>query len=177
MEPKDYFEKRDIPNKKKYDALRAFFLEKRPAEEVAHTYGYSLSSVYSLTRDFRNHLKQNPQEDLFFKDVVPSRKESIQDGLEDMAIGLRKHNFSIEDDSGDSKFKRVQSLLWLCLQAIGQGRFCPLAQAGAAGKEKAGAAQNKSARGRRTGNQRGKIPFRLNGYFYFPSPDQQIRYR
>jgi len=80
--------------------LRAFFFEKRPAEEVANTYGYSLSSFYSLTRDFRRHLKQNPMEDIFFKEVVLGRKENKQEGLEDMIIGLRKHNFSTEDIVG-----------------------------------------------------------------------------
>jgi hypothetical protein len=100
MEPYFYFSSPGTVNKKRYDALRAFFFEKRPAEEVANTYGYSLSSFYSLTRDFRRHLKQNPMEDLFFKEVVLGRKENKQEGLEDMIIGLRKHNFSTEDIVG-----------------------------------------------------------------------------
>jgi hypothetical protein len=100
MEPHFYFSSSGTVNKKRYDALRAFFFEKRPAEEVANTYGYSLSSFYSLTRDFRRHLKQNPMEDIFFKEVVLGRKENKQEGLEDMIIGLRKHNFSTEDIVG-----------------------------------------------------------------------------
>lgn len=100
MEPYFYFSSPGTVNKKRYDALRAFFFEKRPAQEVANTYGYSLSSFYSLTRDFRRHLKQNPMEDLFFKEVVLGRKENKQVGLEDMIIGLRKHNFSTEDIVG-----------------------------------------------------------------------------
>lgn len=100
MEPYFYFSSPGTVNKKRYDALRAFFFEKRSAEEVANTYGYSLSSFYSLTRDFRRHLKQNPMEDLFFKEVVLGRKENKQEGLEDMIIGLRKHNFSTEDIVG-----------------------------------------------------------------------------
>ena len=100
MEPYSYFSSPGTVNKKRYDALRAFFFEKRPAEEVARTYGYSLSSFYSLTRDFRLHLKQNPQKDIFFKDIILGRKENKQEGLEDMVIGLRKHNFSTEDIVG-----------------------------------------------------------------------------
>jgi len=100
MEPYFYFSSSGTVNKKRYDALRAFFFEKRPAEEVANTYGYSLSSFYSLTRDFRRHLKQNPMEDIFFKELVLGRKENKQEGLEDMIIGLRKHNFSTEDIVG-----------------------------------------------------------------------------
>ncbi|MGH7239477.1 MAG: transposase [Candidatus Saccharimonadales bacterium] len=100
MDPHDYFSNMEIVNKKRYDALRAFFFEKRPAEEVASTYGYSLSAFYSLTRDFRSYLKQPPQEDMFFKEIKFGRKETKLEGLEDMIIGLRKHNFSIEDIVG-----------------------------------------------------------------------------
>lgn len=97
MKPQDYFLNMEIVNKKRYDALRAFFLEKRAAQEVADTYGYTLSSLYSLIRDFRFHLKRQPSEDIFFKEVILGRKENKQEELEDMIIGLRKHNFSAED--------------------------------------------------------------------------------
>jgi hypothetical protein len=100
MEPAEYFSNLEIVNKKKYDALRAFFFEKRPAAEVAGTYGYSLPAFYSLTRDFRLHLKQDHQEDLFFKEVVWGRKEYKPEGLNDMIVGLRKQNFSVEDIVG-----------------------------------------------------------------------------
>jgi hypothetical protein len=100
MNPYTYFLNQEIVNKKKYDALRAFFFEKLTAEEVAKTYGYSLSSLYSLTRDFRKHLKQGHEEDFFFKSPVLGRKSKQPEGLKEMAIGLRKQNFSAEDIVG-----------------------------------------------------------------------------
>lgn len=100
MKPQAYFSNLEIVNKKRYDALRAFFFEKHPAQVVADNYGYSLSSFYSLIRDFRLHLKQNSPEDIFFKEIILGRKENKQQGLEDMIIGLRKHNFSAEDIVG-----------------------------------------------------------------------------
>ena len=100
MEPLEYFQNLEIVNKKRYDALRAFFFEKRSAREVALTYGYSLSSLYSLTRDFRRHLKHGPDEDFFFKEVILGRREIKREDLEDLIIGLRKHNFSVEDILG-----------------------------------------------------------------------------
>jgi hypothetical protein len=45
MEPEEYFETMEIINKKRYDALRAFFIEKRTAQEVAKGYGYTQSSL------------------------------------------------------------------------------------------------------------------------------------
>ena len=100
MEPYSYFSNQENITKKKYDALRAFFFEKRTAEDVANEYGYSLSSLYSLTRDFRKHLKTMPDEDYFFKDTAKGRKISNIVGLDAIITGLRKQNFSTEDIVG-----------------------------------------------------------------------------
>ncbi len=100
MEPHTYFSDRSIVNKKRYDALRAFFYENCPADEVARAYGYSLSSLYSLTRDFRKYLKQNPEGDFFFKNITLGRKGKKNGDLEDIIINLRKHNFSAKDIVG-----------------------------------------------------------------------------
>jgi hypothetical protein len=100
MEPFDYFESLEIVNKKRYDALRAFFFEKLPAEKVALTFGYSLSSLYSLTRDFRQYLKGSHDEDFFFKSPSPGRKSVHLLDTDQMIIGLRKQNFSSEEIVG-----------------------------------------------------------------------------
>lgn len=100
MEPYLYFENKETVNKKKYDALRAFYYLKQSAQEVADNYGYSLSAFYSLARDFRKHLREHPHEDMFFKDISFGRKPNNPDGLNDMIIGLRKQNFSTEEIVG-----------------------------------------------------------------------------
>ena len=97
MSPYSYFEQIDIVNKKKYDALRAFFFEKMSAKDVAQHYGYTVSSLYSLARDFREYLKNDTVEDFFFKDVVLGRKANACEELKEMIIGLRKQNFSAEE--------------------------------------------------------------------------------
>lgn len=100
MKPQDYFANADIINKRRYDALRAFFFDKLPAVQVAASFGYTISAFYSLTRDFRKHLKEDPKEDFFFKDPVFGRKVIHEQGLTDMIIDLRKQNFSAEDIVG-----------------------------------------------------------------------------
>lgn len=100
MKPFDYFKNHDVVNKKRYDALRAFFFEKLPAEKVALAYGYSLSSLYSLTRDFRQFLKDNSHEDFFFKNPTIGRKTRQLQDVGQMVVGLRKQNFSSEDIVG-----------------------------------------------------------------------------
>lgn len=52
-DPQDYFSKPIAVAQKKYEGLRAFFYEKKAAEEVAGRFGYKLSAFYSLTRYFR----------------------------------------------------------------------------------------------------------------------------
>jgi hypothetical protein len=100
MKPEEYFRTMEIINKKRYDALRAFFIEKCTAQEVAQQYGYTQSSLYSLVRDFRKFLRGDNKDDFFFKEIVLGRKENRQEDLQDLIISLRKLNFSAEDIVG-----------------------------------------------------------------------------
>jgi hypothetical protein len=100
MTPEEYFEFNQSVNKKRYDALRTFFETGMPAADVAAKYGYTLSSFYSLIRDFRIYLREDPLQDFFFKDPVLGRKPGRDDDLQVMIVGLRKMNFSAEDIVG-----------------------------------------------------------------------------
>lgn len=97
MDALSYFNTFDNVNKKKYEALKDLLYYKLPAEKVALKYGYTISTVYSLSRDFQNLLKTSPFEDPFFKDVSRGRKPNVVHGLDDIIIDLRKKNFSIQD--------------------------------------------------------------------------------
>jgi hypothetical protein len=100
MDAEEYFKTQKNVNKKRYDALRSFFIEKRPAQEIADQYEYTLASFYSLVRDFRKYLQKDDREDFFFKNIHFGRKERQDDDLKEMIISLRKLNFSIEDIVG-----------------------------------------------------------------------------
>ncbi len=136
MEPVEYFQNMEIVNKKRYDALRAFFFEKRPAREVALTYGYSLSSLYSLTRDFRGHLQHGPDEDFFFKEVILGRREIKREDLEDLVIGLRKANFSVEDILGIVHSKGYPVSYGYVYKLLNDEGFARLPRRGAVEKKK-----------------------------------------
>ena len=92
-----YFSSFDNINKKKYEALKDLLYHKVPAEQVALKFGYTISSVYSLARDFQNALKSFPLVDPFFKEVSVGRKPSPDSGQDNIIIDLRKKNFSIQD--------------------------------------------------------------------------------
>jgi len=50
---KDFFINPTSIKQKQYEALRAFYVDDQPAEQVAKKINYTLSSFYSLTRDFK----------------------------------------------------------------------------------------------------------------------------
>ena len=84
--------------KRNYDALRDFYQQGLKAEDISKKYGYTLSSFYSLSRDFTKHLKTGSGDDFFFRKTVKGRKpKSNTDQLDDLIISLRKQNHSIED--------------------------------------------------------------------------------
>jgi hypothetical protein len=97
MLPEEYFNFSQSVNKKRYDALYDFFVNKISANNVAQTYGYTLNSLYSLIKEFRKHLKEDNKKDFFFKETVLGRKQGKDDDLRQMIISLRKMNFSTED--------------------------------------------------------------------------------
>jgi len=93
----DYFSRTDLVIKKKYDALKDFYFHREKAEIVAHKYGYTLSTFYSLTRDFNEHLTNYSEIDFFFKSKKTGRKRINNSEVDDLIISLRKQNQSTED--------------------------------------------------------------------------------
>ena len=105
MNPEEYFNFNKSVNRKRYDALHAFFMNRLSATEVATSFGYTLQSFYSLVRDFRQYLKEEHSEDFFFKDTLLGRKPEKNDALEELIISLRKMNFSMEEIVGIANSK------------------------------------------------------------------------
>ncbi len=68
MNPSDYFFHFTSISHKQYEALRMFFVDKRPALEVANTFGYTYRGFTTIVCDFRETCMQNPQSDLFFQE-------------------------------------------------------------------------------------------------------------
>jgi transposase len=59
---------------KQYEALRAFYYENQSASEVAAKFGYTLSSFYSLTKDFKKALINKTAGSKYFTGTVLGRK-------------------------------------------------------------------------------------------------------
>jgi hypothetical protein len=99
MTPKTFFQTPLRAAQKQYEALRAFYLEEKTASEVAAKFGYTLSSFYSLTRDFKQLLAQSDQPvNRFFVDLQPGPKlKTHENDVYNMVILLRKKHLAVSD--------------------------------------------------------------------------------
>ena len=93
-----YFTEPSSPSHRQYLALRKFFADGCTAEQVAKETGYSVNSVYSMVRDFKERLGNGDSGDPFFKEVKTGRKQTDRKGeIEDAVIALRKKYYSVPD--------------------------------------------------------------------------------
>lgn len=86
------------PTHRRYEALRAYYVEGCPPEEVAGRFGYALNSIYSLTQKFTKLLKTQDPSSSFF--VLPRRGRKRKEGfaeIDQLIIELRKKYLSVPD--------------------------------------------------------------------------------
>lgn len=102
MSPKSecvrYFSNAKSAYHRQFLALRRFFLDGRSATEVAHEFGYSVSTVYSLVRDFKKRLADQDLDEPFFITNKPGRKGLDEnEQLVQLIVALRKKYFSVPE--------------------------------------------------------------------------------
>jgi hypothetical protein len=66
------------------------------ADEVAKSFGYTRSTVYSMVRDFKSELASNPGKDPFFVTVSLGRRP-YDDEYTGKIVALRKNNMSVPE--------------------------------------------------------------------------------
>ena len=89
-------------NHRQYEALRAYFVERLPASEVAKRFGYTVGSVHQLVHQFR----QDPHRQFFAEPSRPGVKPD--DAVRQQIVQLRKQNLSIYDISEALKRENIQ---------------------------------------------------------------------
>jgi len=101
MNAKKYFSKINSVKQKQYEALKMYYAEGKTAKEVAVVFGYKHRGFTTIIEDFIKALKNDDEEDYFFKEIKKGRKVSVQiDGLKDVIIKLRKKYYSIQEIKG-----------------------------------------------------------------------------
>ena len=95
--PVEYFNSKVNPLHKQFLALHMFYSEGASAEQVASRYGYTLSTVYSLIRDFKRKLNDG-ECDPFFKELKRGRPKIDQGGdVKRLIITYRKKYLSVPE--------------------------------------------------------------------------------
>jgi hypothetical protein len=92
---KHFFLQPGTPQQRRYEALRAFYVEQRPSKEVAMDFGYSPGSFRVLCHSF----KKDPQTTLQLTPKPRVKAAPKTDETRETIIKLRKQNYSIYDIS------------------------------------------------------------------------------
>jgi transposase-like protein len=83
------------PTHRRYEALRAFFVEGLPSAEAAARFGYTPGSFRVLVHQFRNQ----PGPSFFLPSTRATRPFAKQERLREQVVTLRKQNLSVHDIS------------------------------------------------------------------------------
>lgn len=98
MQPKKFFLSPTTIAQKQYEALRMFFIDGRPAAEVADRFGYTYRGFTTIVAEFRKQLKGDNISGLFFSEKKRGRKRTSEmTAAKSIVIELRKKYCSVED--------------------------------------------------------------------------------
>ena len=93
---KKYFQNPQDPSQKKYEALRAFYVDEIDTKEVSDKFGYSYTYFKKLRFCFNRQIKQNINPFFFPKKKGPKKRSTDSETIKQI-IALRKQNHSIND--------------------------------------------------------------------------------
>jgi len=97
IDPTAYFTDFANPLHRQFLALHMFFVDKCTANQVALKYGYSVATVYSLVRDFKEKFAPG-YEDPFFKEFKPGRpKIDLGGEINRLVVAYRKKYLSVPE--------------------------------------------------------------------------------
>ena len=95
-DPLSFFAQPSNPRHRRYEILRAFFVDQIPAGELARRFDCSRAAVYSIVRDYR---RLDDPADFFFRspDALGRSPRTPSADLHDEIVRLRKLNLSVPD--------------------------------------------------------------------------------
>jgi hypothetical protein len=117
-----FFEEPHHPRHRMYEALRAYFIDSRPAKEVARAFGYSVGYFHLLCHHFRRD--PNP---VFFVSPRPGpRAQPKKSAARDLLIRLRKQNYSVYEISHTLKERNCPLSPTAVREVLKEEGFAPL---------------------------------------------------
>ncbi|UCE08032.1 MAG: hypothetical protein JSW07_08390 [bacterium] len=82
---------------RQYEALRAFYVEKKAAKQVAFQFGFSVTYFNKLRSYFHQTLEQGQMPNIFATPNPGRNPKSVETNVKQQVISLRKENHSIVD--------------------------------------------------------------------------------
>jgi transposase len=117
-----FFTEPQSPKQRIYEALRAFFVDKRPSNEVAKTFGYTPGSFRVLCHHFRR--EENPE---FFLTAKPGpHSQPKKSGARNTIVELRKQNYSVYEISEALKDRKIPLSPTAVREVLKEEGFAPL---------------------------------------------------
>jgi len=90
-----FFSAPETPRQRQYEALRAYFLERCSAAQIAARFGYTLAAFRNLAHQYRH---QPSLREGFFQTSRPGpRQAPTRDRVRELAVAMRKRNLSVYD--------------------------------------------------------------------------------
>lgn len=122
--PADFFLVPASARQRQYEALRAFFVEKRPSEDVARAFGYTPGSFRVLCHQFRH----DPQFREFFAATSVGRPPGVRshDPVREQVVALRKVNYSVQDISQTLAERKISLTPAAARDILREEGFAPL---------------------------------------------------
>jgi len=106
---------------RQYEALRAYFVDRLPGQQVADRFGYTLGSFRQLVHEFR----RDPNRE-FFGTPPRGRRSAEKDPVHDTIVKLRKQNLSVYDISDSLKKEGVKRSPMAVSKILRKEEFAPL---------------------------------------------------
>lgn len=101
--PRSFFLEPKLPKQRQYEALRAFYVEGRPSQEVARAFGYSSGAFRVLCHSFL----REPNPNYFATSRTGPRTQPKKAAALSQVIALRKMNHSVYDISLALKEQKI----------------------------------------------------------------------
>ena len=101
--PRSFFLEPKHPKHRQYEALRSFYVEGRPSQEVARTFGYSAGAFRVLCHAFL----REPNPSYFATSRPGPRTQPKKAAARSLVIALRKQNHSVYDISHLLKEQKI----------------------------------------------------------------------
>lgn len=117
-----FFAEPRLPKHRLYEALRAYFLDSRPAKEIARAFGYSVGYFHLLC----HHFRRDPSPVFFVSPRPGPRSRPKKSAARDLLIRLRKQNYSVYEISHTLKERNCPLSPTAVREVLREEGFAPL---------------------------------------------------